>query len=358
MTVTKPIAEAQSPIREGERLDVPSLETFLARTVPSMKGPIIVEQFPGGHSNLTYLVKSGGEELVLRRPPYGSKVKSAHDMGREFKVLSKLHAHFKPAPEPVTFCDDAGVIGAPFYLMKSIHGVMYRTQKPEGLDLSPHRVRDACYSFIETLAGLHNLDYKLVGLEDFHKGPGYLERQLNGWESRWKGSKTEDVPEMEHVIKWLKAELPSDSAAAIIHNDFRFDNLVYSAEDMVTAVGVLDWEMSTIGDPLSDLAVTLAYWRQVSDGPSTSAAACFLCTETGTLTREELIRIYGRRTGHDTSNLLFHFVLALYKLAVIGQQIYYRYKMGLTQDERFAAFMESARTQAQRAAHAIETRTI
>lgn len=322
-----------------------------------MKGPITVDHFPGGHSGLTYLVKSGGEEFVLRRARHESKVKSALGVGREFKVLSKLHTHFRLAPEPVAFCDDAGLIGGPFYLMKRIHGIVYRAQRPEGLDLSPHRVRDACYSFIETLAELHSLDYKFVGLEDLYRGSGYLERQLDGWESRWKASKTEDVQEMEHVMQWLKAELPPDSGAAIIHNDFRFDNLVYSAEDRTTLNGVLGWEMSTIGDPLSDLAVTLAYWQRASDGSSTSAP-CFLCTETGALTREELIRIYGRRTGLDTSNLLFHYVLALYKLAVTGQQIYHRYKMGLTQDERSAASGGSARMQAQRATHAIKTRTI
>ncbi len=316
-----------------------------------------VDPFPGGRSGLTYLVKAGGEEFVLRRAPYGSRATSAFGMGREFRVLSKLHTHFKPAPEPVAFCDDPGVIGGPFYLMKRIQGVVYGAQEPEGPKLSPHRVRDACYSFIEALAELHNLDYKFAGLEDLYRGPGYLERQLDGWESRWKASKTEDVQEIEHVMQWLKAELPPDSGAAIIHNDFRFDHLVYSAEDGTTLNGVLGWEMSTIGDPLSDLAVTLAYWRRASDGPSTPAP-CFLCTDTGALTREELIRIYGRRTGLDTSDLLFHYVLALYKLAVTGQQVYHRYKMGLTEDERSAAFDGSARTQAQRAVNAIETRTI
>ncbi len=356
--MTNPFVNTTSAVREGEQLDVANLESFLIHTVPGMKGPITVEQFPGGHSNLTYLVKSGERELVLRRPPYGSKVKSAHDMGREFRVLSKLHSFFGPAPEPVAFCDDIGVLGAPFYLMKRVHGVVYRSERPEGLDLSPHRVRDACYSFIETLADLHNLDYELVGLEGLYKGPGYLERQLTGWEQRWVGSKTDDIPEMDVVLPWLKAELPPDSGAAIIHNDFKFDNLIYNAEDMTTVAGVLDWEMSTVGDPLSDLAVSLSYWRQAKDGPSTSVSVCFLCTETGALTREELIRIYGRRTGRDTSDLLFHYVLALYKGAVIGQQIYYRYKMGLTQDARFAAFLDSTRAGAARAAYAIETGTI
>lgn len=356
--MTNSFVDTASAVREGEQLDIANLEAFLVRHVPGMKGPIAVEQFPGGHSNLTYLVKSGRQELVLRRPPYGSKVKSAHDMGREFRVLSKLHSFFGPAPEPVAFCDDVGVLGAPFYLMERIRGVVYRAHLPEGMDLPPHRVRDACYSFIETLADLHNLDYDRVGLEGLYKGPGYLERQLSGWERRWEGSKTDDIPEMDVVLRWLKAELPSDSGAVIIHNDFKFDNLIFSAEDMTTVAGVLDWEMSTVGDPLSDLGVTLSYWWQASDGPSTSVSACFLCRDTGALTREELIRTYSRRTGRDTSNLLFHYVLALYKGAVIGQQIYYRYKMGLTQDARFAAFLDSARAQAGRALRAIESGTI
>jgi len=356
--VKKSFADSTAAVREGEELDIAKLEAFLAIHARRMKAPVSVEQFPGGHSNLTYLVKSGNQEVVLRRPPYGSKVKSAHDMGREFKVLSKLHSVFGPAPEPLAICEDIDVLGAPFYLMERIRGVVYRSEKPEGLVFEPHRVRDACYSFIETLAALHNLDYEEVGLGDLYRGPGYLERQLTGWEGRWRDSKTDEIPEMEVVLPWLKAELPPDSGATIIHNDFKFDNILFSSKDLTTLVGVLDWEMSTIGDPLSDFALTLSNWRQANDGPASSPSMCFVSSETGALTREELIRIYGRRTGRDTSNLLFHYVLALYKIAVIRQQIYYRYKVGLTQDPRFASLPASILSAAQRAVRSIETGTI
>lgn len=350
-----PFADTTAPVRKGEEVDLPNLRTFLKRSVSGFTGPITVEQFPGGHSNLTYFVKSRGQELVLRRPPFGSTVKSAHDMGREFKVLSKLHSVFGPAPEPVAMCEDESVLGVPFYLMRRIPGIVYRARKPEGFEITPHRVRNACYSFIENLAELHSLDYKRVGLEHLYKGAGYVERQVTGWERRWEGSKTEEIPAMERIAPWLKENLKPDIDASIIHNDYKFDNLVFDADNQVTLVGVLDWEMSTIGDPLADFAVSLSYWRQASDGPATHTSACFLGMETGALTREELITIYGRRTGRDLSELQFYFVLALYKAAVIGQQIYYRYKMGLTQDARFERFFHAVRDQAERAVYVIET---
>jgi len=350
-----PFADATAPVRTGEELDRPGLEAFLRSKVPKLAGPIEIEQFPGGHSNLTYLVRSGDVEYVLRRPPYGAEVKSAHDMGREVRVLSKLHEHFEPAPKPIAHCDDASILGAPFYLMERIPGVIYRAEPVEGFELSPHRTRDACYSFIETLADLHALDYKEVGLQDLYRGPGYVQRQVDGWTRRWEGSKTEDLPEMDRIQEWLTKNLPADSGASVIHNDFKFDNVVFSPEDMITLVGVLDWEMATVGDPLSDLAFTLTTWRQRSDGAANSRSASFLCSSTGALKRDELIRIYGRRTGRDMSDMLYHFVLALYKGIVIGQQIYYRYKTGKTNDPRFADFTRTVSGGTQRAIQVIET---
>jgi len=353
------VADTTSPVRSGERFDVSKLARFMRGKLPGLMDLVEIRQFPGGHSNLTYLVKSGGHEWVLRRPPIGSTVASAHDMGREFRVLSKLHAVFPQAPEPLVFCEDASIIGAPFYMMKPIRGVVYRAQKPDDFLLTPHRVRDACYEFIETLAALHCINYQTAGLEELYKGPGYLERQLAGWEKRWAAARTGDVPEMERVLPWLKAHKPTqDYGAALIHNDYKFDNLVYDAETGTKLVGVLDWEMATVGDPLSDFAVTLTTWIEKRDELQTSVSACFMCQQTGALTREELIRIYARRTGFELDDLLWYYVLALYKGAVIIQQIYYRYHQGLTQDARFARMADVTLALARRAAAAVDSEKI
>lgn len=348
--------DTTAPVRPGEQLDLTRLESFLTGKLPGARPPLALEQFPGGHSNLTYLLRTSHKEYVLRRPPHGTKVASAHDMGREFRVLSKLHRVFPKAPQPILFCDDASLLGAPFYLMNRIPGVIYRAKKPADYALTPHRVRDVCYEFIETLAELHNVDYKAAGLEELYKGPGYLDRQLGGWEKRWAGAQTGPNPAMDRVLAWLKAGKPAaDYTARLIHNDYKFDNLVYDAETGTKLVGVLDWEMATIGDPLSDFAVTLTTWLDKRDDRQTSVSACFLCQETGALTREEIIRVYARRTGFDLSNLLWYYVLALYKGAVIIQQIYYRYHHGLTKDERFARLGDVANALAQRATQAIDS---
>jgi aminoglycoside phosphotransferase (APT) family kinase protein len=353
------VSDTTAPVRSGERVDVSNLAKFLRGKLPGAMDLIEIRQFPGGHSNLTYLVRAGSHEWVLRRPPFGSTVKSAHDMGREFRMLSRLHSVFPKAPEPLVYCEDESVIGAPFYLMKRVHGVIYRAQRPADFSLTAHRVRDACYEFIETLAALHGISYRTAGLEEMYKGPGYLERQLSGWEKRWADARTETVLDMERALPWLKERMPAqDYGAAIIHNDYKFDNLVYDAESGTQLVGVLDWEMATVGDPLSDFAVALTTWIDRKDERETSVSASFMCRETGALTREELIRIYERRTGFDLGNLLWYYVLALYKGAVIIQQIYYRYHHGLTKDERFARMGDVTKALARRAAVAIDTSKI
>jgi len=351
--------DATAPVRPGEQIDLNRLESYLSERLAGFARPLTLEQFPGGHSNLTYLVRTGAKEFVLRRPPHGTTVAAAHDMGREYRILSRVHRAFAKAPEPVLACEDPAVIGAPFYLMERIPGVIYRAKKPEGFALTPHRVRDACYEFVETLAELHCVDYKAAGLGEMYKGPGYLERQLAGWEKRWAGAQTGPNPDMERALPWLKAHKPkADYAAALIHNDFKFDNLVYDGDTGIKLVGVLDWEMATVGDPLSDFAVMLTTWLEKKNPGESSVSACFICCETGALTREEIIRTYTRRTGFDLDNLLWYYVLALYKGAVIIQQIYYRYHHGLTKDERFAKMGDITKALAQRAVEAIDSEKI
>ncbi|GMV93097.1 MAG: aminoglycoside phosphotransferase [Candidatus Hydrogenedentota bacterium] len=346
--------DGTAAVRKGEELDTEALARYLADAVPGMEGPIVVEQFPSGHSNLTYLLRAGERELVLRRPPFGSKVKSAHDMGREFVVLSKLHPVYPSAPSPLAFCEDESIIGAQFYVMERIKGVILRSRKPEGLENTAGLTRQCCQSFIENLADLHALDYRAIGLADLYKGENYVERQVKGWSKRYAGSQTDDIPEIDRVIAWLHERIPADTGAVLVHNDYKFDNIVLDPDDLTKILGVLDWEMATIGDPLADLGTSLGYWIQADD-EEMHVVQCFLTTEPGAMTRMELAEAYAARTGRDISSILFYYVLALLKLSVIVQQIYYRYKQGLTTDERFAMLIVMVHMLGRKAVAAIES---
>ncbi len=331
------LQDETTAVRPGEELDLAKLEPLLRAHFPGESGALVVRQYPSGHSNLTYSVKIGSREMVLRRPPFGSKVKTAHDMGREFRVLSKLHAHYAPAPQVLRFCDDDSVLGAPFYLMEPIHGVILRRDVPPDLDFSPDVARRVSQSFLDNLALLHGLDYNSIGLADLGKPHGYLERQVRGWIERYHGSKTHDIPEVEAISNWIQQHMPSSSAAALIHNDYKYDNVVLDPNDLTKIIGVLDWEMCTIGDPLTDLGSTLAYWVDASDPPEILETRWGPTTYAGSLTRAQLVERYAQKTGRDVSNMPFYLVFARFKIAVIVQQIYYRYHQGLTHDERFAA---------------------
>ncbi len=331
------------PIRAGEELRLDRLEDYLQAHLSGSTGPLTVEQFPSGHSNLTYLVRWGDQQYVLRRPPFGSQVKSAHDMGREFRVLSKLHAAYPPAPRPILDCDDLEVLGAPFYLMQRVKGVILRRDLPEGLVFPPETARRLGESFIENLAALHAIDYEAIGLSDLGKPVGYVRRQVEGWIKRYAGSQTDQIPEVDSVAAWLTERMPEESGASLIHNDYKYDNVVLDPGDLTRIIGVLDWEMSTIGDPLMDLGTTISYWIDPGDSPEMHLIRWAPTTEPGNLTRPELVAHYARQTGRDVSNIVYYYVFALFKTAVIAQQIYYRYHQGLTQDARFAFFIEATK---------------
>lgn len=327
-------------VRTGEELEVGKLEPYLRSRFPGETGPLVVQQYPSGHSNLTYLVRLGGLEMVLRRPPFGSKVKSAHDMGREFRVLSRLHSAFPPAPAALFYCEDASVLGAPFYAMRPIAGIILRRELPPGLEFSPATARSLGESFIDNLARLHGLDYTAIGLAELGRPQGYLARQVEGWIERYHGSRTHDLPEVERISAWLRENMPSSSAAALIHNDYKYDNVILDADDITRIVGVLDWEMCTIGDPLSDLGTTLAYWVGAEDSEELKKMSWGPTMLPGSLTRAELIDCYACATGRDVSGMVFYLAFARFKIAVIIQQIYYRYHQGLTRDARFASMPE------------------
>lgn len=342
------------PVRQGEELDRVKLEYYLQEHVPGSFGPLVVEQFPKGHSNLTYLLRVGNRELVLRRPPFGTKVKTAHDMGREYRILSCLHGVFSPAPQPLLYCEDTSVMGAPFYVMERIKGIILRKDPPAGLDLSAEKVRKLCESFIDTLAELHNLDYKKAGLGELGKPEGYVERQVKGWTERYYGSQTDDIPEVVNMTKWLAERIPDESGEALIHNDYKYDNTVLDPQDVTKVIGVLDWEMSTVGDPLMDLGTAVSYWVEPGDDEEMQFLRFGPTTLPGSMTRKELIKRYEEKTERNVAEILFYYCFALFKTAVIAQQIYYRYAKGLTKDDRFAAMIMGVRILSKAAVRAAE----
>jgi aminoglycoside phosphotransferase (APT) family kinase protein len=344
-------------VREGEALDLARLEPYLLQHLPGTRAPLTVEQFPHGHSNLTYLVRLGDREMVLRRPPFGNQVKSAHDMGREYRVLSHLSRVFPPAPTPYLYCEDESILGGPFYLMERRHGVVLRKVLPPEFRIGPDTMRRLCEALIDTLAALHTIDYTAAGLADLGKPEGYVERQVTGWTKRYRNAQTEDVPSMEQVARWLAENMPPEAGAALIHNDFKFDNLLLGADDLTRVVAVLDWEMATLGDPLMDLGTTIAYWVEARDPDYLQAILFGPTNRPGSLTRHELIDRYRAATGRDVSNMGYYYCFGLFKTAVIIQQIYARYVRGHTRDERFAHMNEVVARLSQGALRAAESGT-
>jgi aminoglycoside phosphotransferase (APT) family kinase protein len=282
--------------------------------------------------------------MVLRRPPFGSKVKTAHDMGREYRVLSKLHSAYPEAPRVLLFCDDDSILGSPFYLTEPIRGIIIRNDPPGGLNFSPDVARRLSESFVDNLARLHSLDYQAIGLGDLGKPIGYLERQVRGWIERYHGSQTHDLPEVERISAWLIERMPPMREAALIHNDYKYDNMVLDPNDITKVIGVLDWEMCTIGDPLSDLGTALAYWVDAKDSNDLQQVRWCPSNYPGSLTRSQIVERYAEATGRDVSSMVFYLAFARFKVAVILQQIYYRYHLGLTQDQRFASLPRKIET--------------
>jgi aminoglycoside phosphotransferase (APT) family kinase protein len=350
--------DGTKPVRAGEELDVGKLSSFIAKHLGFTEEPT-VEQFPGGHSNLTYCVKVGAREFVLRRPPVGSKVKSAHDMGREVNVLSKLSMPGVYSRAPKVFAYDAtgDVLGAPFYLMERRRGVILRKQLPAELASDHAAIKRICELLVDALVDLHAVDYTAAGLGDFGKPAGYIERQVTGWTERYTGSQTDDIPAVTEVAAWLAANKPADGAPALIHNDFKFDNVIFDPE-LRSITGVLDWEMTTIGDPLMDLGTSLSYWAQASDPPAYHQLPFGPTAAPGMMTRQEIAHRYFHRSGRKADSLVFYYAFGLLKTAVIAQQIYYRFKQGLTTDARFAAMIIGVRLLSEQARNSIDKNSI
>ncbi|MDZ4163962.1 MAG: phosphotransferase family protein [Smithellaceae bacterium] len=333
--------DSTQSIRAGEEFDFRAVERYLRDSIPDLRGPLTVTQFPGGHSNLTYLLCFDGRELVLRRPPFGRKAKSAHDMGREYRIQKALQPIFPYCPKPLAYMEDESVIGSPFYVMERIRGIILRRQLPAGLTFSPEEARKLCENMIDVQVELHHVDYRKAGLENFGKPDGYVRRQVEGWSERYRQARTEDAPDCEGVMAWLADKMPGEAGrVSVIHNDYRLDNLVLARQDPMKIVGVLDWEMATIGDPLMDLGGSLAYWVDRFDSPEMQMISMVPTTAMpGALTRAEMIERYAGKMGIRIDDIDFYYVFGLFRLGVIAQQIYYRFFHGQTKDERFQAMI-------------------
>jgi aminoglycoside phosphotransferase (APT) family kinase protein len=347
------VTDQPSPVRAGQGFDAEALAAWLRPRIAGLEGSPDLLQFGRGFSNLTYLARFGGRELVVRRAPPGVNIKSAHDMGREFRILSALSPSWPKAPRPLAYCEDASVIGTPFYVMDRVHGVVLRAKTPEGLVVDPPAMRRASEAACDTLAEIHNLDWKAVGLGDLGKPQGYVERQVKGWAERYAKARTDDVPQVERLGAWLEEHRPGESGATVVHNDFKYDNLVLST-DLARVVAVLDWEMATIGDPLMDLGTALGYWIEPDDPPVFQVTVFGPTNRPGNLTRVEFAERWSRATGRDASNVLFYYAFALFKLAVVAQQLYKRWVDGHTKEERYAMMIEGVRAVATSALVAVE----
>ncbi len=347
-------------VRQGEELDTAALGAYLAGAAPDLTGPITVEQFGKGFSNLTYLLSIGDHEVVLRRPPFGAKIKSAHDMGRERRILSNLINVYPRVPRVLAYCESESVLGAPFYIMERVRGVILRNKAPEGLTLGPDQMHDLSTAFVDNLAVIHSLDYAAAGLGDLGRPEGYVERQITGWAGRYEKARTDDIPSIEQAASWLLAHKPAHSEAAMIHNDYKYDNLVLDPADLTNILAVLDWEMSTIGDPLMDLGTSLSYWVQQGDGDALQALQVGLTTLRGNLSRREVVQRYAMVSGRavDEKQMVFYYVFGLFKNAVVAQQIYARFKAGHSTDERFGLLLYAIQALGQHAVEAIESQSL
>jgi aminoglycoside phosphotransferase (APT) family kinase protein len=325
-------------VRPGEELDIVALRDYLRGKIEGVESGIVVEQFPHGHSNLTYLLRIGGREYVLRRAPVGPVAPKAHDMARECRVLKAVHPHFPEAPEVYHLCEDPAVLGAVFFLMERRRGTVLRDHVPPEIAAVADYPRLISEAFVDCLVRLHAVDVSAAALAALGKPEGFLERQVRGWADRWNRAKTEEMPAMDGVIQWLTDRLPSSPAPTLVHNDYKLDNVMLRVGAIDRVEAVIDWEMTTVGDPLADVGLTLCYWAWADAPQMRGQPLPSITSQPGWFTRDQFVRRYSERTGRDMSSIGYHEVLGIFKLAVILQQIYYRFHRGQTQDARFSNF--------------------
>jgi aminoglycoside phosphotransferase (APT) family kinase protein len=335
-------------VREEDSFDVMAVAGWLRENAPpildkKLDATPLVRQFSGGASNLTYLLAFGDHELILRRPPHGTKAASAHDMRREYRIQEALAPVYPYVPKMVALCTDEAVMGSDFYVMERIKGTILRGRIPPSLGLDEGSTRGLCESAIDRLVELHQVDPAQAGLANIGKGEGYVRRQVEGWSARFRAAHTWNVPSFERVMHWLAERQPQDVASRVVHNDYRFDNLVLAPGNPQRIVGVLDWELATVGDPLMDLGSALAYWVQADDDRLMRTLRRQPTNAPGMLTRQEVVERYCERTGLQVEDWVFYEVFGLFRLATIVQQIYKRYHLRETRNRAFRHFWLAVR---------------
>jgi len=336
-------ANPVKPVREGEELNSKSLRSFLYQNnlIQDVNNELGVNQFSNGYSNLTYLLDIEEKEYVLRRPPFAAP-KRGHDMGREYKVLSHLNPVFGKAPKTYAFCEDVGVIGAPFYIMEKVQGEILTARAAHKKGVSPQEFKTISNTWLDAFVEFHNADYKLAGLDDLGRPEGYVSRQVTNWGKQYIAAATDDVPAAQKVMTWMEENQPTSYNHTLIHNDFKYDNVVFSDDSWQGISAILDWEMCTLGDPLMDLGTSLGYWTTVDDADFMKQGLPSPTVMPGNPTRSEIVQQYAIKSGRSVDNIVFYYVYGLFKIAVIAQQIYYRYKHGHTQDPKFATLNKAA----------------
>ena len=341
--MTEQFIDEAKALRDSDAFDIQAVHNWLKAQGHDYGDELpAVKQFSGGASNLTYHLKYADNfahnDLILRRPPSGHKAAGAHDMKREYNTMARLKPVYPYVPEMIAFCEDQSVVGSDFYIMERMRGIIPRGNLPKGMKLSEQQARDLCISVFDKLIDLHQVDYQAAGLDDLGKGAGYVQRQVEGWSSRYTKSRTWNVPGFKKTMKWLQANMPADVKTCIIHNDYRMDNVVLNPDNPGEIIGVLDWEMATLGDPLMDLGGALAYWVQSDDDKLMQSIRRQPSHLRGMLTREEIVSYYCDKMGLDKSLWPFYEVFGLFRLAVIVQQIYYRYHHKQTDNPAFKHF--------------------
>ena len=325
-----------SDIRNGEEFSLNELKKYLFENNISADD-LSLKQFPSGYSNLTYFLKSSSKQFVLRRPPFGAKsLQGGHDMFREYNVLKNLKSQFSKVPDVFLYCDNNEILGAPFYLMERVEGYIIRPNLQQKDSPGSDIIQNVSKSFVSTLVELHNVNIEKANLKDLGNINGYVKRQVEGWIKRYNHSKTDNISNMNFISSWLYENQPSEVGSSIVHNDFKYDNLVLDKDDFSKISAVLDWEMATIGDPFMDLGTTLGYWVDKNDLPELKLFQLSATTLDGNPSREGILELYEKESGKSISNPVFYYVFGLFKIAVIAQQIYFRYKKGFTKDKRFA----------------------
>ncbi|MFN8357734.1 MAG: phosphotransferase family protein [Spirosomataceae bacterium] len=351
--------DSPKEVRSGEELNQALLNDYLQAQDTAFPTIVEIAQFPGGYSNLTYLLKTAqGAEFVLRRPPFGAKnIKGGHDMGREFKVLKAVkEAGYHKVPTPIAYCEDESVMGCPFYVMERVQGVILRSSNALKLNLDSSQFKAASEALVDNMVALHALDINSPGLAQLGKPEGYIRRQVDGWYKRYQAAQTDDISGMEQLYQWLDQQMPTENTPTLIHNDYKYDNVVLNPANLADIKAVLDWEMCTIGDPMMDLGTSLSYWAEANDGAFEKSFN--LTWLPGNLTRKEFATRYGEKSGRDVSTILYYYVFGLFKNAVVIQQIYGRYKKGLTQDPRFAQLIIGVHALVNTGVKAVERNTI